>query len=34
MNSNFPGNFPINIDIPVDYATPKRECIDRDSQRI
>jgi len=22
------------IDIPVDYATPKRECIDRDSQRI
>ena len=24
----------IPIDIPVDYATPKRECIDRDSQRI
>ena len=23
-----------DIDIPVDYATPKRECIDRDSQRI
>ena len=23
-----------DIDIPVDYAAPKRECIDRDSQRI
>jgi len=22
-----------NIDIPVDYATPKREWIDRDSKR-
>ena len=22
------------IDIPVDYSAPKRECIDRDSQRI
>ena len=22
------------IDIPFDYAAPKRECIDRDSQRI